>query len=323
MVMQYKKETELNHCPHQLELCEILNRSGLLNSFLLFHRIKYLYLFGRNEQSGGFVRKDKIEDIRNLLGISKSHLCSSLKLFCDIGWATKSHCGYRLKGWRHFRKYAPKLTRLTVIEESKFEYVLKILELYIKNNLAQQEHQKALDSVTGERSYSKKAAYLSREEFSISVRTIAKRLGFKSPTIACELLKELERRGKIQVVRNNKYVCELDAYNVKLIYGYLEKKKCFVKDGKVYQRMLNNIIPIKTEEDIERTRNFTIYKHRSIIRKQKKEGTFAPFSEKLLPEDFNETPEQVLLGLQNKFDYVEKLTKLQKNETVGISVFTH
>lgn len=243
------RRLEVVHCVHQTELCKGLNEDGLLTHFLFFHRLKYLNCGTGGDKHGGFIRKDKREIIAKKLGVGKSTLCSHLRFFVSIGWAIERSDSYQLIGWRYFRKYSPNLTKITIIEKEKIEYFIQIAKLFLKNNIRQQAFKKAQENKTGKRLYPKNAALLSSEEFTVSTRGLAKALGISSPTTAVKIQKELEKRGEITIIRKSELVCALGDYSRLLSHGKLNKKKCFIDGGLVYQRLCNNITPVKTKED--------------------------------------------------------------------------
>lgn len=260
-----------------MKLYGTLNKEGLLSQFIIFHRIKYLSHHEGSDKKGGFVNKSDTDKIAKELNISKSLLCTNLRLYASIGWAVKSPSGYRLVGWRYFRKYAPDLEKITIFDNDKLELLIKIAERYFKTNLVKQRYRKLTKFETPQRLHAAtNMALLGMEEFSVSVRTLAKVLGFSSPTMGSRFEKILEQRRKIVVHRRRRLVCKLDEYVKMQVHKMADKKRCYVENGLVYERLCNNVIPVYTSEDAQRD-ELNHFNRQYAIRRRPFKTNFIPF----------------------------------------------
>lgn len=237
----------------------IMNQRGLLSDFLKFAHIKYrknvdvgerIYydankkkhkVILRCDRSGGSFKKTEIKDIASELNIKKETLQKRIDHMVELGWLKPTLTAYRLVPMKKlFSFYAPDLgiKKLSFRHTDKTEIMRMAAFFYIKTNLVQQLYRQRGCPIRLPK-YS--AALLMDEQFSMSVRTLQKVLGYGSPMSACSRLLELEEKKWITIKRRERLIGRKEELKF-LIEGNPDlSQRFFIVDDNVYERLCNNI----------------------------------------------------------------------------------
>lgn len=214
-----------------------LNRNGLLSKFVWFHRLKYLSVKNTKDLSGGFIRFKELKFAAQELGTSKGNIDKLIRRFVLLGWMKKEKLGYRLIGWRKItEQYQPGLKKILFFAPDKKKLIIKYSSIDIKRNENQQ--------IFRERGLKKRPILLNSERFSLSQRTMGYRAGYKSAMSGYRLQQLLKKEKLIKIEKQDIFVCKSEEYSAVVKHCKDLWGRCYSKDGNIYKRLCNNIIPL-------------------------------------------------------------------------------
>lgn len=237
-----------------------LNSIGLLDLFNKFLHIKFrknvfskekfikdrngkiIKKTSNNDMGGGSFKRIEIPAIALELGIKEDTLQRLIKIMVDHGWLKPTYTAYRIAPMRmFFAKYTPnlKIKKITFRCLDKKELMRQCVIFYLKPNFQQQffRHRRRVPKRLTK--YCK--ALLEDSKFSMSVRTLQKILGYKSPASACKRMLELEKEGILIIKRRREYLCEKGQLPFFLKGNPEFVNSFFVIKNEVYKRLCNNI----------------------------------------------------------------------------------
>lgn len=240
-----------------------LNREKLLSKYIYFHRLKYLSVKNNFDFSGGFIRFGEVKTIASLLKTSHHNIRKLIKAFVDLGWLVKKKTGYVLIGWREIaKKYGIELKRLRFFENDKKELIKTSAQKLIRRNISQQIFNRHNRLSKGR--VKKMVGILSKEpEFTMSVKTIREKLGYKCDMTGTRVTKMLQSEGLLKIKSMGvEYVCHAKYFPALVDSNEEFAKKCFIAGNGVYRRLCNNLIPINKKNAVE-----TLLKNALTLRK--------------------------------------------------------
>ncbi len=245
----------MNNATNQtIDFFAALNRDSLVTKYIYFHRIKYLSVDNGVDACGGFISFKEVKYIASLINTSRQNVNRLIKKFIELGWFIKTKTGYILIGWRKIAKrYGIELKKIRIFENSKKELMNKCGSIFLKRNIGKQIFKDRECSGLKKGRVNKIVKTLSKEhEYSVSVRTIATRLGYMSAMSGTRIEKKLEDTGHIKVERKRKsFVCKIEQYPLFLKAHPEMENRCFVVGTGVYQRLCNNIIPVDSNKRVK------------------------------------------------------------------------
>jgi len=230
-----------------------LNREKLLSKYIYFHRLKYLSVKNNFDFSGGFIRFGEVKTIASLLKTSHHNIRKLIKAFVDLGWLMKKKTGYVLIGWREIaKKYGfDRLSKIKFFDYKKTELMCMCANLLIVRSIDRQIYRNGGKLLSKAR-LKKTAKILAKDEkYTMSVRGISKRLGYSCAMTGTRMQKSLEKKGLLKVKRKRtKFLCGINEYHARIKVDETLERKCYVVGRNVYQRLCNNLIPIKKKEHV-------------------------------------------------------------------------
>jgi len=260
-MQEYEKQN--NHLL-TLEFYKTLNQQRLLSRWHLFDKLKYRNIdcqkrikvkYGKEklrnfytDKTGGYIHKSQINKIAKQLEISSNTLRQRLSDFKTLGWATKTKQGFILNNWKIIaRQFTPKINYIRLKAKTYDQLKKDFAYKYLNTNIRQQVFNK--NSHWTKKTHKKLCnAAVKDSEYSVSVRTLARNLGFKSPATGTRYERLLEKDKRIKVIRRTVPLCHINLFNEYIEDNPSLNGKCFVAyDGTVYQRLCNNIIPLNNE----------------------------------------------------------------------------
>lgn len=231
-----------------------LNEDKLLTKYVYFHRIKYLSVSKGVDSCGGFISFKEIPSIASLINTSRQNVNKLIRKFVELGWFIKTKTGYALIGWRKVAKsYGLEFKKIRIFENSKKELVLKCSAVSMKRNFKRQDFKENECGCIPNGRVNKNVRTLSnKHQYSLSVRTISKNIGYRSAMAGTRIEKALEASGHIRVERNRKaFVCKIEQYPIFMKGNPEMEGRCFIVGTGVYQRLCNNITPLDPNKRVK------------------------------------------------------------------------
>lgn len=230
--------------PNTVKFYAELNRDKLLTKYIWFCRIKYRGVIDNFDTNGGFIQYSEIKTLHLALNTSKSNIQKLFKAFNELSWLEQTHTGYKLIGCIKIAQvYVPKIKKISFLSLDKNELITKAANRLINTSIDQQTYKHTRKSKAWLKNNSRILA--EKKEYTMSVRTLSRKMGFKSPQTGVKIEKRLESAGLFRIERSVSEVCPVSEYNLRVKSGEDLEKMCFIKNGIVYKRNVNNLIPIR------------------------------------------------------------------------------
>lgn len=241
LVKRTKKEI-----PNTVAFYAELNRDKLLTKYIWFCRVKYRGVVNNFDTNGGFITFSEIKKLHLELNTSKSNIQKLFKAFNELSWLEQTHTGYKLIGCIKIAQiYVPEIKKITFLSFNKSDILIQSANSLLRTSITQQAYKHTRKSKAWLKKHSRILA--ENQEYTMSVRTLARKMGFKSPMSGVNIEKKLEKAGLFKIERSVQELCPIQEYNIRVKAGQELEKRCFIKNGIVYQRMTNNLIPIKRQ----------------------------------------------------------------------------
>lgn len=232
-----------------------LNKAGLRSRYILFDQIKYINIAPLTinnkrkctDLNGGFLHKSKLIATAKELNISVNTLRQRLSDFNRIGWVNRTHTGWKLISWKKIvHNYQPNIKKIAFKEKTEQKLNEKLAYEIIERSIKKQVHAKySYESKSTRKNLAH--ALLSSSEFSISCRTLAKKLGYSSPATGIRMEQILKKQNLIKIEKRQRKLCDVEFYEIELENNQGLINRCFILGGTVYERLCNNLIPVKKD----------------------------------------------------------------------------
>lgn len=235
----------MNNYEGTYQLYDKLREANLIPQFLLLQRIRYSNISSgkiKYDLNGGFIHKSSLQDLAKKLEIPYNTLRQRISEFKKLGWVIKNHTGWAIISWRKIAsQYTEQLNKIKLFAKTKKELLNVISFQKIKKNLKQQFYAKyKFMSERWQKKHSK--PILTEQEYSLSVRTVAKMMGYKSPVTGSRIEKRLVKAGKIKIEKHFRTICPANEYHLAIKAMPELAGRCFFYQDKVVERLCNNII---------------------------------------------------------------------------------
>jgi hypothetical protein len=211
--------------------------SGMRDSWMFYSTLKNA-LKDRN-----WVHVGQYTELSEVVPYKAATISTNMDKLVAIGLAHATKKGYVLVG-------VGKAIELLGDFKKRYTYVVRTTKTDVIANVAYLSCIANIRSQITKNNYksgkaSKSTKYQCRlEEFSMSVRGVARMMGYSSATVGSRIEKRWEQMGLAVINRRNKFVCHASEYD-HLKYGYEEAtSRCFISGDCVYERLMNNIIPV-------------------------------------------------------------------------------
>lgn len=233
-----------------------LRRNNLLSKYILFDKIKYRNIKLQNkiegqkkrrctDLTGGFIHKESIKETYQSLKIPKNTFLQRLSDFKRLGWIIPFHTGYQLISWKKIADSMGVIPKKLIFKEKNKSSLNKRLAYELINNTEKQQIFKVHPANTKKERKNNVLAHFKCPDFSLSIRTLAYRLGFKSAMTGLRLEKSLKKSGHLKIEKRNKHLCSMkDFSNYLLAYPEIINR-FFFRETEVFERLCNNLIIIK------------------------------------------------------------------------------
>lgn len=220
-----------------------LNKDKLLTKYIWFCRVKYRGVVNNFDTNGGFIKYSELKSLHLTLGTSKSNIQKLFKAFNELSWITPTHTGYQLIGSIKIAQvYVSEIKRITIKSLNKKVLITRVANSLILTSINRQIYR---DTKLSKARLKKQSRILApNKKYSMSVRTLSKKMGYKSPQTGVRIEKQLEQSGLFKIIRSVNEVCPASEYNLRVKSGQELEKMCFIKNGIVYKRETNNLIPL-------------------------------------------------------------------------------
>lgn len=250
----------MNKTDQSLAFLAQIRQQKLLSQYQLFNKLKFRniergelqkvvngkarFVNHSTDATGGFVSNKGLKKLSSDLGYNWNTFRKLKADLVNLGWLYECKTGYKLISQERLIKSIDsnlELKKIIIYGKDKKELNENIALSLIKNSISQQVFKRS----NGEsKHWNKKKLSCAKttDLYTLSTRTMMKRMGYKTPATISRLQRKLEVDGKLKVERRNTYVCTIKQFPLVYTYDRSLKGCCFKRDGAVYKRECNNLI---------------------------------------------------------------------------------
>lgn len=219
----------------------------MLTKYILFDRIKYSTL-----TDGGFLHRSKLQLLAKTLDINYNTIRKGISDFKKLGWMERTFTGWNITSWKTIKgEIEPLLTKIKFKETTKEKLVNTLTHRFITQSLKRQVFNVYSKYHTNSWLKNKTRAIQRDESFSMSVRSVVQCIGYKSASTGSKIEHRLKKLDLLSVFHRNEKVCTVEDYGSYLKGNPEMTSYCFVKEGIIYRRLCNNLIPISKNNKLK------------------------------------------------------------------------